>query len=59
MTDKCPKCDTELIHADDYHMSFSQGEITETGGEFLHCPGCGARYDYSMLVEDFGFVKEK
>jgi DNA-directed RNA polymerase subunit RPC12/RpoP len=37
----CKKCGNKMTLRDDYHMSFSAGEINETGGEYLQCEHCG------------------
>lgn len=37
----CPKCGSMMKLRDDYHISFSAGEINETGGEYLKCESCG------------------
>ena len=55
----CPKCNALLIGCDDYRMTFSGSELSESGNEYLYCQKCEIRYDYSLIVEDFGFVKEE
>jgi len=37
----CPKCDTKMIHGDDFHESSGQGgEYEQTGSEYFYCPNC-------------------
>ena len=46
----CPKCDTVMKHNDSYSMEFCNGDISESGGEFLSCPNCGMRMDYPRMI---------
>jgi len=56
----CPKCGAVMAHRDNYSMRECNGDIVESGSEFLQCtnPDCMITSDYPrMNVRDFKNVK--
>ena len=55
----CRKCGAVMAHRDTTHPDFSQGEYSESGGEFLQCtnPDCMITSDYpKMRASDFRHI---
>jgi len=55
----CPKCGSEMVHRDNYSMRFCNGNVVESGGEFLQCtnPDCMITSDYpKMRASDFRHI---
>ena len=55
----CPKCGSEMVYRDNYSMRFCNGDVVESGGEFLQCtnPDCMMTNDYpKMRASDFRHI---
>ena len=55
----CQKCGSLMAYRDTTHPDFSQGEYSESGGEFLQCtnPVCMMTSDYpKMRASDFRHI---
>ena len=55
----CRKCGAIMVHRDTTRPDFSQGEYSESGGEFLQCtnPDCMITSDYpKMRASDFRHI---
>lgn len=47
---ECPDCGNYMIVCDTTKSVFSQGEYSETGGEYLFCEKCGKEFEFGQVA---------